>query len=180
MSLEHVKLLIADVDGVLTDGMLYVSTDGSETKRFNVRDWTGIKYLRRAGVEVALVSGNSSDAVTQRAEYIGITEVHQGAKFKLPVVKEMIARLKLRREEVAYIGDDLLDIPPCRAVGFSVAVADAHPELIGRVDHVTKARGGEGAVREIAEEILKALGKWDLIMRRYLEDDAAGESPEGP
>ena len=175
MGLEHVKLLIADVDGVLTDGGLYVSSDGSETKRFNVRDWTGVKYLRRVGIEVALVSGNVSDAVAQRAAYIGIEEVHQGAKEKLPVVREIIARLGLKREEVAYIGDDLLDIPPAREVGFSAAVADAHEELTSRVDHVTRARGGEGAVRELAEDILKAQGKWDTIMQRYLAaDDASG------
>jgi len=171
MGLEQVRLLIADVDGVLTDGTIIVSSDGSESKRFNVRDWTGVKYLQRAGVEVALVSGNVSDAVTQRARYVGIREVHQGAKSKLPVVREIIARLGLRREEVAYIGDDLLDIPPARLVGFSAAVMDAHEELKHRVDHVTAARGGEGAVRELAEAILKAQDKWGIIMARYLADE---------
>ena len=175
MPLEDIKLLILDVDGVLTDGMITVSSDGSESKRFNVRDWTGLKYLQRVGIEVALISGNVSDAVTQRAEYIGIAEVHQGAKFKLPVVRDIIERLEMKPAEVAYIGDDLLDIPPAREVGFSVAVADAHPELLERVDHVTRARGGEGAVRELAENLLKAQGKWGLIMQRYLDDRTAAE-----
>lgn len=173
MGLEDIKLLIADVDGVLTDGMILVSSGGAESKRFHVRDWTGIKYLMRAGIEVALVSGNVSDAVTQRAEYIGITEVHQGAKFKLPVVREIIERLGVTREQTAYIGDDLPDIPAAREVGFSVAVADAHPELKSRVDYVTNAAGGEGAVRELAEKMLKAQGKWDFIMERYLDEGKA-------
>jgi 3-deoxy-D-manno-octulosonate 8-phosphate phosphatase (KDO 8-P phosphatase) len=175
MGLKDVKLLIADVDGVLTDGTILILPDGSECKRFAVRDWTGVKYLQRSGLQFALVSGNTSDAVTQRARYIGVTEVHQGAKRKGPVVAEMIARLGLKPEEVAYIGDDLLDIPPARMVGFSVAVADAHEELKRHVDHVTRARGGEGAVREVIEDILKAQDRWGLILSRYLEDDAASD-----
>ncbi|HUW56632.1 MAG TPA: HAD hydrolase family protein [Planctomycetota bacterium] len=175
MTLEHIKLLIMDVDGVLTDGTISVSTDGSETKHFNVRDWTGIKYLQRVGIQTALVSGNTSEAVSQRAEYIGIKEVHQGAKDKLPVVRDIIKRAGLKRGEVAYLGDDLTDIPPVREVGFSAAVADAHEELKSRCDHVTTAPGGRGAVRELAEMILKAQGKWAGIMKRYLNTESASD-----
>ena len=175
MALEDIKLLIMDVDGVLTDGTISVSSDGSETKHFNVRDWTGIKYLQRMGIETALVSGNTSEAVSQRAEYIGIREVHQGAKDKLPVVRDIIKRVGLKREEVAYVGDDLTDIPPTREVGWSVAVADAHEELKSHCDHVTMSPGGRGAVRELAEMILKAQGKWATVMKRYQNTDGAAD-----
>jgi len=171
MGLEDIKLLILDVDGVLTDGTISVSSDGSEAKRFCVRDWTGIKYLQRVGIQVALVSGNRSDAVTQRAEYIGIAEVHQGAKDKLPVVRDIMRRLGVEPREVAYMGDDLTDIPAAGEVGFSTATADAHEELKVRSDHVTQTAGGAGAVRELAEMILKARGKWATIMKRYLDTD---------
>jgi len=169
-------MVIMDVDGVLTDGTISVSSDGSETKHFNVRDWTGIKYLQRVGIQTALVSGNQSDAVTQRAEYVGIKEVHQGLKDKLPAVRDMIRRLGVKAEEVAYIGDDLTDIPPAREVGFSVAVADAHEELKSCCDHVTEATGGTGAVRELAETILKAQDKWTVIMQRYREKKGSDPS----
>ena len=179
MALKDIKLLIMDVDGVLTDGTISVSSDGSETKHFNVRDWTGIKYLQRVGIQTALVSGNESDAVARRAEYIGIKEVHQGAKDKLPIISDMIRRLGLKPEEVAYIGDDLTDIPAARGVGFSVAVADAHEELKSCCDHVTEAPGGRGAVRELAEAILKAQDKWAVIMQRYLDAERGQRGKSG-
>jgi 3-deoxy-D-manno-octulosonate 8-phosphate phosphatase (KDO 8-P phosphatase) len=174
-ALKAVKLVIMDVDGVLTDGSIWVAEDGKETKRFNVRDWTGILYLERAGVRAALVSGRTSGAVLHRAREVGVTEVHQGVKDKLPAVRRLLDRLGLEAKEFAYIGDDVTDIPPARLAGLSVAVADAHEELKTRCDYVTKAPGGAGAVRELAERILKAQDKWAFIMKRYLDtENAAG------
>ena len=168
MTLRDIKLVVMDVDGVLTDGTIAIDEAGGETKHFNVRDWTGIVYLERAGIRTAILSGRTASAVTHRAKEAGVSEVHQGAKDKLPVLREMMKRLGLRPEEVAYIGDDLMDIPVAREVGFAVAVADAHEELKSRCHHVTAAPGGRGAVRELAEHILKAQDKWSTIMKRYV------------
>ena len=177
MALRDIQLVILDVDGVLTDGTISISDDGVETKHFNVRDWTGIVYLERAGVRVAIVSGRTSKAVARRAREVGVAEVHQGAKRKLPVVLDLLRRLGVKPAHAACVGDDLVDIPVAQAVGFSVAVADAHEELKRRCRHVTTRRGGEGAVREVAEMILKAQGKWDAIMKRYCDrDEAMGEA----
>jgi 3-deoxy-D-manno-octulosonate 8-phosphate phosphatase (KDO 8-P phosphatase) len=173
LGLKDVRLVIVDVDGVLTDGTLSLSDEGVETKHFNVRDWTGIAFLERAGIRTAIVSGRASNAVELRARETGVTEVHLGAKDKLPVVRELMQRLALGPEEVAYIGDDVLDIPVARAVGFSVAVADAHEELKAHCDLVTKSPGGKGAVRELAEVILKTQDKWNTIMKRYLGTEDA-------
>lgn len=168
MGLKEIKLLVTDVDGVLTDGTVVVGPDGGETKRFNVRDGTGIKYLQRQGIAVAFLSGRSSPAVAHRAQELGVVEVHMGAKDKLPVLREMMKRLYVEPSEVAYVGDDLVDIPAAREVGFSAAPADAHEELKSCCDYVTSLGGGRGALREIAEVILKAQDKWSGIMARYL------------
>lgn len=173
MGLKDIKLLIMDVDGVLTDGTIMIAADGSETKRFNVHDGTGIKYLQRAGLHAAFISGRTSEAVRHRAREVGVNEVHQGARDKLPVVRKLVKTFGVTPEQVAYIGDDLTDIPAARAVGFSVAVANAHEELKKCCDHVTRAAGGQGAVRELAETILKAQDKWPIIMKRYLEAEGA-------
>ncbi len=173
MDLKDIKLVILDVDGVLTDGSLYVSDEGVETKRFDVRDWTGIVYLERAGIRVAIVSGRPSKAVEVRARDVGVATVRLNAKRKLPVVLDVMRELGFEPSETAYVGDDLLDIPPAGAAGFPVAVADAHEEYKSRCRHVTACRGGEGAVREFAETVLKAQGKWALVMKRYLEPDDA-------
>jgi 3-deoxy-D-manno-octulosonate 8-phosphate phosphatase (KDO 8-P phosphatase) len=170
VALSDIKLVVMDVDGVLTDGTISVDEAGRETKHFNVRDWTGIAYLERAGIRTAILSGRTSAAVTHRAREVGMSEVHQGAKEKLPVLREMLKRLGLKPGEVAYIGDDLMDIPVAREVGFAVAVADAHEELKSRCHHVTAAAGGKGAVRELAEHLLKAQDKWATIMKRYVGD----------
>ncbi len=173
MPLETIKLVILDVDGVLTDGTISVSDDGVETKHFNVRDWTGIVYLERSGVRVAIVSGRASKAVEIRAREVGIAEVHQGVKRKLPVVLDLMQRLGVSPDETACVGDDLMDIPVAGAVGLSFAPADAHEEMKRRATRLTSKPGGKGAVREVAELILKAQGKWNAIMKRYLDRDEA-------
>ena len=162
-----VKLVIFDVDGVLTDGRITIGHDGREIKTFHVHDGAGIKYLLRAGLRVALLSGRSSAATEHRARELGIEEVRQGAKQKLPAFEELLRKHRLKREEVCYVGDDLPDLPVMREAGFAVAVAGAREEVLEAADYVTGLPGGEGAARELAELILRAQDKWGAIMSRY-------------
>jgi 3-deoxy-D-manno-octulosonate 8-phosphate phosphatase (KDO 8-P phosphatase) len=167
--MKNIKLVIIDVDGVLTDGAIYIDSDGRETKAFHVLDGTGIAYLHRAGIKVAIISGRTCKAVIHRARELCIEDVYQGAKNKLDAYKEIMQKYALRDEEICYIGDDLIDLPILYRVGFPVAVANATPPVKQHSAYVTKARGGYGAVREVAEKILKYQDKWDLIMERYQE-----------
>jgi 3-deoxy-D-manno-octulosonate 8-phosphate phosphatase (KDO 8-P phosphatase) len=162
-----VRLLICDVDGVLTDGRIIFDDNGVQSKSFDVRDGHGLKMLQREGVTVALITGRSSKVVEARARELGITEVFQGIKQKRPVFEELIARLGLKPREVAYVGDDVVDLPVMVLVGLSVAVADAHADVRAMADHVTERPGGRGAVREVCELILKAKGHWDEIIKAY-------------
>ncbi len=164
--LVAVRLLLLDVDGVMTDGGI-ILTGGDESKRFDVRDGTGIKYLQRSGVEVALITGRRSAVVERRAAELGITEVHQGALKKWPVAEALLERLGVRPEHAAYVGDDLIDLPVMLRVGAAFAVADAAAEVRLRAHDVTQCPGGRGAVREVAEAILCAQGKWKAIVARY-------------
>lgn len=166
--MKAIRLVAMDVDGVLTDGGILLGTGEVELKRFDVRDGTGIKYLHRAGLATALITGRTSAVVARRAEELGITEVHQGALVKMEVFRALLARRGLRPEEVAYIGDDLPDLPVLRAAGLAAAVADAHPLVRAAAHVVTCAPGGRGAVRELAELLLKAQGRWQEILSRYL------------
>lgn len=167
MSLESVRAVICDVDGVLTDGGIEIADDGLETKRFHVWDGTGIKYLLRSGIQVAFLTGRTSRAVEHRARELGVAHVRQGAKDKLPAYQELLAALGVSDAETCYIGDDLMDLPPMRRAGYAVAVGDARDEVRAAAHYVTHAPGGRGAVRELAERLLKAQGKWADIMRRY-------------
>lgn len=165
---SKIKLLVLDVDGVLTNGTVMINSDGSEGKNFSIVDGHGIKLWHRAGFDTALISGRASGATTVRAEQLDITNIVQGAKKKLPAYESLLAELGLSPQETAYAGDDLLDIPPVRRAGLGVAVANSVDELKERADYITKAKGGEGAVREIIELILKKKGKWAELMERYL------------
>jgi 3-deoxy-D-manno-octulosonate 8-phosphate phosphatase (KDO 8-P phosphatase) len=167
LGLESIRAVILDVDGVLTDGSIYVGDDGAELKRFHSWDGAGIKYLLRSGVQVALLSGRRCEAVEHRARQLGITHVRQDAKDKLPAYEELLEELGLTDEVVCYVGDDLADIPVLRRAGLAVAVADARPEVRAIADEVTEAPGGHGAVRELAERLLKSQGKWEAILSRY-------------
>ena len=167
-ALRRVTMVVMDVDGVLTDGGILLSADGDEMKRFDVKDGTGIKYLQRAGLKTALITGRSSAVVARRAEELGIEEVRQGALVKMEALDGIMARHGLAPEALCVIGDDLPDLPLLRLAGVGVAVADARPELIEAADIVTQAPGGRGAVRELAEIVLKAQDKWDGILSRYL------------
>jgi len=164
---KGIKLVIIDVDGVLTDGAIYIDADGRETKAFNVLDGTGISYLHRVNIKTAIISGRTSKAVEHRAKELNITEVYQGIKNKLDAYNEILAKYSLKDEEVCYIGDDLIDLPIFYRVGFSVAVANAMPVVKQYASYVTKASGGCGAVREVAEKIIKFQEKWHVIMERY-------------
>jgi len=165
--IRSVKLLILDVDGVLTDGRIIINDEGLESKQFDVRDGHGLKLLFRYGVDVVLVTGRKSRAVEWRAADLGITEVHQGVHDKGEVFEEIIKRRNLPPEETACIGDDIVDIPIMRRAGFSVAVADAVREVRESADYVTTSPGGRGAVREVCEMILKAQNLWGDIAARY-------------
>ncbi|MDR4507135.1 MAG: HAD-IIIA family hydrolase [Candidatus Brocadiaceae bacterium] len=165
--MKNIRLVIVDVDGVLTDGTLYIDSQGSETKAFNVLDGTGIKYLHRVGIKTAIISGRTSKSVTYRAKELDICDVYQGQKNKLDAYGKLREKYSLRDEEICYIGDDLIDLPLFYRVGFPATVADASPMVKRLSLYVTKERGGYGAVRELAEKIIKFQGKWHLIMERY-------------
>ncbi len=165
--IKNIKLVIMDVDGVLTDGTIYLNTQGYETKAFNVLDGTGIAYLRRAGIKTAIISGRNCDAVIHRAKELGIEDVYQGVKNKIDAYKQLLKKYAFSDKEICYIGDDLIDLPVFYRVGFPVAVANATPMVKQHSAYITKVRGGQGAVREVAEKILKYQDKWHLIMERY-------------
>lgn len=162
-----IKLLILDVDGVLTDGSIVYADRGEELKCFNVKDGHGIKLLLRAGIEVALVTGRKSAAVEHRAQDLGIKLVFQKALNKIEAYEEIRATQKLRDEELCVMGDDLPDLPILRKCGFSVAVPDSIDEVKREVDYVTYKEAGKGAVREVCEIILKAQGLWEKVTARY-------------
>jgi len=163
-----IRVLILDVDGVLTDGTLVIHSDGSESKCFNTLDGHGIKMWRRAGLKVALLSGRASEPTRHRAEQLRIEHVFEDCHDKLPVLEKFLDGLGLSPEAVAYVGDDLTDLPVIRYVGFGVAVANAVDEVKKYADYVTERPGGSGAVREVIEYILKNTGKWQELMKRYL------------
>jgi 3-deoxy-D-manno-octulosonate 8-phosphate phosphatase (KDO 8-P phosphatase) len=166
--LKAVRMLLTDVDGVLTDGSIVFHGDGSESKVFNVRDGSGIKYLMRNGIDVGLLSGRACPPVLHRAENLGIAHCITGALDKLPAFRKLLKTVGLTEKQVCYVGDDLPDIPVMRFAGLPVAVADAVDEAKEHAVYVTQARGGQGAIREIAEMILRAQGLWDKLMERYL------------
>ena len=166
-----VRLVVFDVDGVLTDGALYIDTEGREHKVFHSRDGHGMKMLRDCGVELAIITGRSSPAVTHRMASLGIEHVFQGQQDKLPAFRQLLVTLGLEAEQAAYVGDDVVDLPIMRRVGFAVAVADAHP-LVKRHAHWQTANpGGRGAARDVCELIMEAQGRLDAVLERYLAVD---------
>ncbi len=166
--LKRIKLLITDVDGVMTDGGLYLG-ENEELKKFCTLDGAGIKYLLRNDIKVAIVTGRESATVERRARELGIEEVHQHALKKLPIFEALLKKYKLTPEEVAYVGDDLPDLPLLIRAGVAFAVSDAVSDVKKRAHYITKSAGGSGALREIAELILKAQNKWSQVVNGYLE-----------
>lgn len=160
--LRGIRILILDVDGVMTDGRIYMNDHGEETKAFNVKDGYGIRMLLDAGIDVAIITGRQSGVVDQRAKDLGINLVYQGVKDKMSACKKLLQEMRLTEDQACYMGDDLPDLPPLRYVGLPVAVADAVKEVCEAALYVTEKIGGNGAVREVCELILKAQGAWPL------------------
>ncbi len=165
----RIRLLALDVDGVLTDGRLYFAEDGQELKTFDTQDGHGIKMLQHAGIEVAIITGRTTQLVQRRAGNLGIRHLLQGREDKLVALRELIAELGVALDEVAYVGDDWPDLPAILAAGFGVAVANAHSELRARADHVTTLAGGRGAVREVCDLLLNAQDRYQDALAPYLE-----------
>jgi 3-deoxy-D-manno-octulosonate 8-phosphate phosphatase (KDO 8-P phosphatase) len=166
--LKQIKLLAMDVDGVLTDGTITIGSDGTEFKTFNLLDGHGIKMWRRAGLKTALISGRESAVTKQRAKEMEIDFVYQPCQKKLEGFEKLLADSKLEPKNIAYIGDDVLDIPLVKRAGFGIAVANAVDELKSCAHYTTSRNGGNGAVREVVEYILKNTGQWSALMERYL------------
>ena len=167
-SAKSVKLLILDVDGVLTDGGLYFDDNGGEFKRFNALDGHGIKMLLEIGVEVAIISARYSKPVAYRLEGLGIKHYYQGQSNKVAAYKELLEKLDLSAHQVAYVGDDVIDLPVMSKVALPIAVANAHPFVKEHAVLTTQNTGGNGAVREVCDYLLVALGKYDDLMDSYL------------
>ena len=155
--LARVKLLALDVDGILTDGGLYYTESGEVCKKFNVKDGKGIKLLMQSGIEVAIISANDSAATMYRAKKLGITNCFTGVEDKLTVLKSLCQKLNLSLDLVAYMGDDLNDLPVLKSVGLPLTVADAIPENQATAAYVTKLSGGQGAVREVCNLLLNSV-----------------------
>jgi 3-deoxy-D-manno-octulosonate 8-phosphate phosphatase (KDO 8-P phosphatase) len=165
----RIAVLVLDVDGVLTDGRLYLGDNGVEYKAFFSRDGHGIKLLMAAGVEVAVITGRRSQVVADRMASLGVRHVHQGQDRKRPVFESLVAALGLDASQAAYVGDDLVDLPVMGVCGLAVAVADADPRLAARAHWRTASAGGRGAVREVCELILHARGALDAALAPWLD-----------
>jgi 3-deoxy-D-manno-octulosonate 8-phosphate phosphatase (KDO 8-P phosphatase) len=162
-----VKLLVLDVDGVLTDGRIVVDDRGCEAKFFHVHDGSAVWFLRRAGIESAIISGRRVPCVEHRARDLGIVEVHQGSQVKAAALDAILKTWNLSDKEVAYMGDDVLDVPLLKRVGLPAAPASARPEAKSAALVVTDAAGGHGAVRELAEFILRSQNAWEKLLREH-------------
>ncbi len=164
---RNIKLIILDVDGVLTDGSIILDNEDNEFKSFYVRDGHGIKMLIRAGLTVAMITGRYSKVVERRARELGITEVYQRCFDKRGAYRQLIEKYSVDSREVAYIGDDIVDLSLLKGSGFPVAVADAADEAKNAAMMITKNRGGRGAVREVCDFLLKAKGLWEGMIDEY-------------
>jgi 3-deoxy-D-manno-octulosonate 8-phosphate phosphatase (KDO 8-P phosphatase) len=163
----RIRLLLFDVDGVLTDGVVLMHADGSESKRFHIRDGAAMVWAQRTGLTIGLLSARSSAATAQRAAQLAVRLVVQGVASKLTAYEQILRDAGVEDSAVAFMGDDLLDLPVLTRVGLSAAPADAAPEVRERVHWVSAARGGRGAVRELIELVLRAQRRWDDIVRQY-------------
>jgi 3-deoxy-D-manno-octulosonate 8-phosphate phosphatase (KDO 8-P phosphatase) len=164
----RVRLMIFDVDGVLTDGSLQFGPDGEVIKTFNVLDGHGIKMLQNSGVTTAIISARQSPIVTRRASDLGITHVQQGVHDKRVAFEQLLKQCNLVSDVCGFIGDDVIDLPILSQVGFAVSVPGGHPEVLSRVHYVTKAAGGRGAAREVCDLILRAQGNYEAALAPYL------------
>jgi len=165
---RRIRLMVFDVDGVLTDGSLHFGADGEMIKTFNVLDGHGIKLLQQSGVTTAIISARQSALVARRAADLGITHVQQGVHDKLSGYQALLAECGVEAEASGFIGDDVIDLPVLTRVGFAASVPNGHPEVRSRVHYVTAAHGGRGAVRELCDFILRAQGNYEAALAPYL------------
>ena len=163
----RIKLVLLDVDGVLTDGGLHMASKGYDGRVFHSRDGLGIRMGQRGGLQFGIISGRDCEVVTRRAEELSIAEVHQGVHDKIGRMEQIQARLGVGDDEVCFVGDDLPDLPVMRRSGLAAAPADAVPEVRQAAHYVTECDGGRGAVREIVDLLLRASGNWDRVIERY-------------
>jgi 3-deoxy-D-manno-octulosonate 8-phosphate phosphatase (KDO 8-P phosphatase) len=163
----HIKLILLDVDGVLTDGAVVIYADGSESKRFHIRDGIALVWAQRAGITVGLLSARHSATTAQRAAQLGITLIHQGVSSKIDTYDQIVGDMVLTDQQVAYMGDDIVDLAVLKRAGLSCAPANAVDEVRSRVDFVSSRPGGDGAVRELVELILRAQQHWDTLVAAY-------------
>lgn len=163
----HLRLLLFDVDGVLTDGSVNVDANGGELKRFHIRDGAALAYAQRAGLLTGVLSARASGATTARTQELNMAIVVQGVADKSVALANILTQHHLAADEVAYMGDDLIDLPVMRAVGLSAAPADAAPEVAAVAHFVSWHSGGNGAVREFVEAVLKARGQWDDVLEHF-------------
>lgn len=166
--LKNIKLLILDVDGVMTDGGLTIGDDGLEYKTFHAHDGLGMKLLKATGVSLAIITGRTSNVVKQRAESTGVAHFYQGAEDKLEAFRDLMQSSGLRAEQCAFMGDDVVDLPPMLQCGLAIAVPDSPRLLLDRAHYVTRKAGGRGAVREVCELIMQAQGTFDAQMAQFL------------
>ena len=166
---EKIKLIIFDVDGVLTDGGLIFGDDGQEYKAFNSKDGHGMKMLQASGVEIAVITGRNSSVVAHRMKNLGIKYVYQGCEDKLPAFREIIGALALTAEKIAYVGDDIVDLPIMQRVGLAIAVQDAHPVVQKHAHWITPEPGGRGAARSVCEMIMLAQKTLAIQFNKYID-----------
>ncbi|ACQ94523.1 3-deoxy-D-manno-octulosonate 8-phosphate phosphatase, YrbI family [Tolumonas auensis DSM 9187] len=157
----EIRLLVCDVDGVLSDGRIYMGNDGEELKTFHTHDGFGIKALLNAGIDVAVITGRSSNIVQRRMQALGVQHIYQGQGDKLPAFEALLDKLELSASQAAYIGDDVIDLPVMHNAALGIAVVNAHPLVLQKADLVTRTSGGYGAVREVCDLILQAHGQLD-------------------
>ena len=165
--LKHIRLLLLDVDGVLTDGSIVYDDRGGEIKRFNVKDGLGVRLLMQAGIQVGIITGRSSAALRHRCDNLGIKHLYDGVRDKTVALQDILKQTGISADQTAFMGDDLPDLAIMEHVGLAVTVADAPFEMTSAADITTTAPGGHGAVREICETILKTQGHWDRILKHF-------------
>lgn len=164
----RIKLVIFDVDGVLTDGSLFIGDDGQEYKAFNSKDGHGMRMLQDSGVDIAIITGRISNVVEHRVKELGIKYVYQGKRQKLPAYEELLQSVNLDHDQIAYVGDDVVDLPVMSKVGLAICVQDAHPYVKRHSHWITDRAGGRGAARDVCELILEAQGKLDALLAAYV------------
>ncbi|MBU0692491.1 HAD hydrolase family protein [bacterium] len=169
--LSNLQLLLMDVDGVLTDGRVIMADDGVESKQFSTRDGFGLFWIRKTGVKTGVISGRSSPATEQRCKNLRLDEIHLGQTKKLPVFESIVRKMSLNPMHIAFIGDDLIDLPVMKRCGISACPMDAHEEVLRHVDIILPAPGGHGAARYFVDLYLHAAGHWDSSIKDILNDN---------